>query len=104
LFLVVAYESAGEHEGAEAAFDDPASFDHVESGSGVVWGGYGDHADPEVRAPFGHLFPEALIDPGYGDFAVVRVDLVEQCDAVGVVAQACRGDQDGQDQAEGVRG
>jgi hypothetical protein len=89
------------HEPAQGAFDDPASFDHGEARD------LGIPADDlDVDAQAGAVFDdsglEAGVDPGLGQGWVDGGGLLEQVGADGVVADAGGGDDDGQQQAEGV--
>jgi hypothetical protein len=90
-----------QHEPAEGAFDDPASFDHGESLDGGVFRDDLD-VDAQAGAVFDDLVLEAGVDPGLAQRRVSGFGVIEQVDADGVVADAGGGDDDGEQQAEGV--
>lgn len=99
--FVVAGQAAVVHEPAEGAFDDPAAWQDVEAAD--VGGALDDlEVDAEAGGVFHGFGLVAVVGPGFGDGGVLFRDSCQELGAGGGVVDACGGDSDGEQEAEGV--
>lgn len=99
--LVVAGQTSVQHQPAEAAFHHPPALDRGEALClGVTRGDV--QADAEPGGVFDGAGLEAGVGPCCGQVRVGGLGLVQQSNADGVVGGRGGGDDDGQDEAEGV--
>ena len=99
---MVAGESAFEHQGSDAAFDDPAFLSWGEAGFSGGKADSGDESDADLGGFVHGLLLEALVDEADGYAGMSGLGLGEERLGVVVIGDVRCGDADGEDETEYV--